>query len=449
MSLLVVMGSGETSPTMVKVHREVLAARPGEAAGPAVMLDTPFAFQMNADDLVTRTQAYFAQSVGVTVEAARWRRADADMLEREQALALLGRASWAFAGPGSPTYALRQWIGTPLPDALADVATRGGTLVFGSAAACTIGTHAIPVYEIYKVGEDPHWAPALDLLGRLTGLHTVVIPHFDNAEGGQHDTRYCYLGEQRLRRLEAELPDEIGVLGVDEHTALIIDLPSRTVRVVGNGVVTLRRRGAVRTFPSGESLDLDALDALLSGRTPLSSPAPAGDGADGADGADSTLAPDRDDSGVVGPAGAAVGGKDRAPAARAVLPSLRRDADEARARFEEAIAARDAEGCVSAILELEEAIVGWRSDTDENDDEAHARQVLRSMIVRLGELARDGVRDPRQVVGPFVEALLEVRGRARAAKDYATSDLLRDRLAASGVEVRDTPDGATWAFTGQ
>jgi hypothetical protein len=108
-----------------------------------------------------------------------------------------------------------------LPDALADVVTRGGTLVLGSAAAVTLGTQAIPVYEIYKAGEPARWVDGLDLLGRLTGIRAAVVPHYDNAEGGSHDTRFCYLGEQRLAALEHSLPDDVGVLGVDEHTALI------------------------------------------------------------------------------------------------------------------------------------------------------------------------------------------------------------------------------------
>ena len=98
MSLLVVMGSGETAPTMVKVHREVVAASAAAAGGgPAVLLDTPFGFQMNADDLVARTKQYFAESVGTPVEVARWRRADQPVVEAERSLALLHRASWAFA----------------------------------------------------------------------------------------------------------------------------------------------------------------------------------------------------------------------------------------------------------------------------------------------------------------------------------------------------------------
>ncbi|HEX7187190.1 MAG TPA: hypothetical protein VF423_03125, partial [Actinomycetes bacterium] len=75
MSRIVVMGSGETTPTMVRIHREVFASCP---PGPAVLLDTPFSFQMNREELVTRTQLYFAQSVGHEVQVARWPHKEAD-----------------------------------------------------------------------------------------------------------------------------------------------------------------------------------------------------------------------------------------------------------------------------------------------------------------------------------------------------------------------------------
>ncbi len=414
-SLLVIMGSGETAPAMVATHRAVFAAT-GE--GPAALLDTPFGFQGNADDLTSRTLAYFAESVGRSVVAARWRRADEAVLERESALALLAHARWVFAGPGSPSYALRHWVGTPVPGALVDVVERGGTLVMGSAAAVTLGTHAIPVYEIYKVGEDPHWLPGLDLFGRLTGIPAAVVPHYDNAEGGTHDTRFFYLGEHRLAQMEQSLPDEVGVLGVDEHTALTIDLSARTARVDGNGVVTIRRRDGSRTLPSGESLALDHLAGLLRG-------------------------------GPVDPTDPVVEVADAAPVlAVADQPSLRAETDRARTAFEAALAARDVEGCVAAVLSLEQALHDWRADTLQGEDNDRARRALRSMVVRLGTLATVGARDPRSVVGPYVELLLELRGRARAAKDFATSDLVRDRLAAAGVEVRDTPDGTQWQVSG-
>lgn len=43
-----------------------------------------------------------------------------------------------------------------------------------------------------------------------------------------------------------------------------------------------------------------------------------------------------------------------------------------------------------------------------------------------------------------VEELLDARAKARAAKDFAASDALRDELKAMRVEVRDTPQGQTW-----
>lgn len=424
-SRLVIMGSGETAPTMIKVHRAVLAA--GGTTPTAVMLDTPFGFQMNADDLVERTVGYFRDSVGLAVEVAEWRRADAPVLRREQALALLQRASWAFAGPGSPSYALRQWRDTPVPQALLDVADRGGTLVFGSAAACTLGTHAIPVYEIYKVGEDPHWNPALDLLGRLTGVHAVVVPHFDNAEGGRHDTRFCYLGEQRLAALERELPDEVGVLGVDEHTALVVDLRERSCTVEGNGVVTVRRRGTRLQMGAGEHLGLDRLAALLRGEATATTGAAGGRAAQAPDDAPPAEAQRTDTQ----------------PTPRD-LPSLRRDADRARDDFDTALRARDVDACVAAVLALDDAIVAWSADTDMNDDADHARRLLRGMVVQLGDLARVGAADPREALAPFVDLLLAVRSRARGERDWTTSDLVRDGLTAAGVAVHDTPEGTRW-----
>jgi hypothetical protein len=419
-SRFVVMGSGETAPTMVRVHREILASA-GE--GPAVMLDTPFAFQMNADELIARTRTYFEQSVGVTVEVASWPRRDAPTVVQERALALLGRARWAFAGPGSPTYALRQWRGTGVPDTLAGVVRRGGTLVLGSAAAVTLGAFSVPVYEVYKVGADPEWVEGLDLLRELTGLHAAVIPHYDNKEGGTHDTRFCYLGETRLAMLEEQLPDDVGVLGVDEHTAALLDIEARTLTVSGSGRVTVRRRGDSRTFAAGESVGFDAIDALLRGDTAASSyiaPSSLGDAAP---------QPSSEDT-------------------QATPLSLGETADAAQADFEQAFAAGDVERCVVVLLGLEQSIAEWHADTLQSDDEPRARRVLRAMVVRLGEVAEAGA-DPRGHVAPVVGLLLELRASARDKGDFATSDLVRDRLAAAGIAVRDTPDGVEWELAEQ
>jgi cyanophycinase-like exopeptidase len=381
------------------------------------MLDTTFGFQLNADELVARTARYFAESIGRQVDVASWRYRDDDTLQREKSLALLAQATWAFAGPGSPTFALRQWVDTPVPAALADVVRRGGTLVMGSAAVVTLGVAAIPVYEIYKAGIAPYLAEGLDLLGVLTGIKAMVIPHYDNAEGGSHDTRFCYLGEQRLELLEAQLPPDVGVLGVDEHTALLFDLTARTAAVKGNHVVTVRRRGESREFAAGTVLPLDELAALLRGDEKL-------------DGHMTTMLAETRQLAEV--------------AASASGTSLHDATEHARAAFDAARAARDVDGCVAAVLDLETAIHDWSTDTLQSSDVDDARRALRSFVVRLGELARVGVKDPREGLAPFVEELLALRAAARDAGDYATSDRIRDRLVGAGVEVRDTPTGAEW-----
>src|SRR3954469_21037336 len=234
--LLTIMGSGETSPTMVKVHRALL-----ERVGPpAVVLDTPFGFQENADEITAKAVAYFKESVGHDIGVASYRAVgDADAVTYETMLARLREAHYVFAGPGSPSYALQHWRGQQVSDVLAAKLRDGGAITFASAAALTVGTHTVPVYEIYKVGEDPHWLEGLDLVAEA-GLRAAVIPHFDNAEGGTHDTRYAYLGERRLAVMEAQLPDDVFILGVDEHTACTLDLDADTATITGLGTVTIR-----------------------------------------------------------------------------------------------------------------------------------------------------------------------------------------------------------------
>src|SRR5260370_39827089 len=62
--ILAVIGSGETSPTMVTLHRE-LVSRLGLSSPQAILLATPYAFQENAADVSARVQRYFADSVGL------------------------------------------------------------------------------------------------------------------------------------------------------------------------------------------------------------------------------------------------------------------------------------------------------------------------------------------------------------------------------------------------
>ena len=413
--VLAIMGSGETAPTMIKPHRAIFDRLPEPVD--AVLLDTPYGFQENAAILSEKALEYFRDSIGRTVEAAGLHDTGADVVDVESAIARIRSADWVFAGPGSPTYALDQWAGTAVPAALADKLATGGAVVFSSAAALTLGVATVPVYEIYKVGAHPTWAEGLDLLSAF-GLPVAVIPHYDNTEGGNHDTRFCYLGERRLVMLEPLLPDGAFVLGVDEHTGVVLDLDADTAEVVGRGAVTLRRQGESVRIEAGETVPIDVLRA-------------------GGDRAAATTSAAPVVSGSTGTAGSSV---------EAVGPSVSL-ADEAAAcetAFEHAIADRDATAAVAAVLRLETAIVDWSRDTLQSDETDRARAALRSMIVRLGEAATGGVRDPREVLGPVVEAAITARRVARSERAFAVADALRDELVAAGIEIRDTPDGTEW-----
>jgi hypothetical protein len=89
------------------------------------------------------------------------------------------------------------------------------------------------------------------------GFNLVVIPHWNNAEGGTHDTRFCYMGEPRLRQLESLLPEDVSIFGLDEHTACLIDLEKEEAVIKGIGSVTLRSRGAEMIFKKGERFSLE------------------------------------------------------------------------------------------------------------------------------------------------------------------------------------------------
>ena len=229
------------------------------------------------------------------------------------------------------------------------------------------------------------------------------------------------MGERRLSMLERELPADVYVLGVDEHTGMIIDLDAKNVTVVGKGVITIRVRGESIQISSGETFSIDRLRNPQSTETSFTNTKTKSQPIESAL-AGATLAPTTFDN------------------------NLREATDRLDQVFSTALADSDADGAARAALELDDAIVGWSGDTLQSDATNHARAVLRSMITRLAGAATGGLRDPRDVLGPYVQVLLDLRAQVRGDKRFDLSDIIRDRLIALNIEVRDTPDGAQWDF---
>ena len=231
--LIVVIGSGELGPSMKTTYRHLFGH---VDAASITILDTPFGFQENADDLTARIERHFQDGFGIKPKIASLRRTGFSRADQERFLVDVAESEVVFAGPGSPSYALRVWRDLDLSSALRNVVDRGGAVVMASAAALTLGTKAIPVYEVYKVGEDPAWLDGLDFLSAF-GLAVTVVPHWNNREGGFHDTSHCFIGNRRFRDLVEQLPSTISVLGIDEHTSLSIHAGTGTMRVLGAGEV--------------------------------------------------------------------------------------------------------------------------------------------------------------------------------------------------------------------
>ena len=216
---------------------------------------------------------------------------------------------------------------------------------------------------------------------------------------------------------ESLLDEDTYVLGVDEHTGLVIDLDAATASVVGNSNVTIRLRTESFVYPTGSVIPLSLLQSpssLLTGSGEVSS--------------SHSIAPS-----PVAPAAAQANSLD------AVL-------DESIQQFDQAMQQRDALAAVRAALSLEQAMQDWSIDTLQSDVLVRSRSALRSMISQLGDAAIGGVRDPREVVAPYIEAMLSVRATVRAEKRFDLSDVIRDVFASLNIEVRDTPAGAEWSL---
>jgi hypothetical protein len=264
--LITLFGSGETAPGTQKVYHALFSqlAEPPRVA----ILETPAGFEPNSDYVAGQIGAYLCkrlQNFRPTVALVPARQRGTPFSPDEPALLQpLYNANMLFMGPGSPTYAVRQLAGSLAWHVLRALHRLGTHLVFSSAMVLASSRSTLPIYEIYKVGEELHWKPGLDLFGDF-GLSLVLVSHWNNGDGGELlDTSRCYLGQARFGQLLALLPDdpERRVVGIDENTALTLDLAAGTCVVRGAGAVSVMHAGTVARFEAGSQFDLHLLGSV-------------------------------------------------------------------------------------------------------------------------------------------------------------------------------------------
>jgi len=259
--LVALLGSGETLPSSGSTHEAVAKSLPVPAN--IIILETPAGFELNSERvagkigefLEVRLQNYSPNIIQVP---ARKKGTDSSPDNFEIVKPLLD-ADEILLGPGSPTYAVRQ-----LEDSLAYELVKarhriGAALVLSSAATLAFGRHTIPVYEIFKVGEDLHWKHGLDFW-KPFGLNLSIVPHWNNSDGGDElDTSRCFIGQERFEQLASLLPEDEVILGIDDHTSVVLDFHEGTCQVMGKGSVHVLQKGAQREFMRGEVFDLSVL----------------------------------------------------------------------------------------------------------------------------------------------------------------------------------------------
>lgn len=235
-NFLLLFGSGEIAPSSVDIYRQVFLAL-NKRHLTISLITTPAGFQPNVEHVYGEIKDFLLSSFPdfkLTVNVIHANTAGDAM--KSEIVEQLDGSDIILMGPGSPTYAVKNLNGTPLLSKIMELVKNGSTLILASAATIACSRFALPVYEIFKVGDKLHWQNGLNIFKEIW-QEITIIPHFNNKEGGENlDTSYCYIGQERAQRLLSILPGNTKVLGVDEHTALIIDLASQKQSVRGKGV---------------------------------------------------------------------------------------------------------------------------------------------------------------------------------------------------------------------
>ncbi len=263
---IVLFGSGETSPSGQRVFDQLFQQLPDK---PRVsLLETPAGFELNSPQVASRIADFLRQHLQnyhpkIDIIPARKRGTPFSPDDAQIAAPLL-KSDLIFVGPGSPSYTVRQLRNSLTWHYVLARHRLGAALTFSSAAVIAIGAQALPVYEIYKVGEDPHWKPGLDFFGPY-GLSLIFTPHWNNNDGGAElDTSRCFMGQARFETMLKMLPAEQIVIGIDEHTALLMDCAAQCCNVLGLGTTTILKDGEQRVISSGDAFPLsDLMDCRI------------------------------------------------------------------------------------------------------------------------------------------------------------------------------------------
>lgn len=250
---IALFGSGEMSTVGRRIHESIIKGIPPPIS--VALLETPAGFETNPHLWYRNMEGMLSgglRNYHPAITCVPALRTDGQFSTNDHILlAPLSEADYIHTGAGSPTYAVRHLKNSLALSIMESHALSCQPLSFASAALCAMGRYQLPVYEIYRAGDDPYWNDGLDFFS-LWGMSLTFIPHWNNLEGGKDiDTRYCYMGENRFNRLRDMLPADTVLIGIDEQTGVIVDFNKQEATVQGKGNMTVINNTDRETFPAG------------------------------------------------------------------------------------------------------------------------------------------------------------------------------------------------------
>lgn len=265
---ILLIGSGETSTQGGRAIEAILDGlkQPVHFA----LLETPAGFELNSPKVIQRVGEYFLDRMMNYSPVVNYIRPEkiscTDRLAIRENLLPLLEADLIFLGPGSPTYTVKMLQNSLTWEVLSHAVINGAHLILASAAAAAFGKLVLPVYEIYKAGREPFWAPGLNFFG-IMGLNLILVPHWNNQDGGKDlDTSRCFVGQARFNPMVQALSGACTVVGIDELTGCILDFQKEKGSVTGKGQVHVVSCESENHFSEGQEFPLGMLGKFQVGK---------------------------------------------------------------------------------------------------------------------------------------------------------------------------------------
>jgi cysteinyl-tRNA synthetase len=222
------------------------------------------------------------------------------------------------------------------------------------------------------------------------------------------------MGEPRFHQLSEQLPSDVSILGIDEHTACIINLYTKEITIKGLGQITLRNASGSMVFDKGDRFPLNVFQgAAFESSQKKSTP--------------ETIYPTPD----------AIKGND---AFWDQIHSLRN-------AFQLGLNANDLKQVTNALLEMDSTI--WRAHGQKESEEliSQARELLRDSLVDLGSALSGSPISREACLSPLIRIFVDLREVFRKQKKWHEADEVRSSLSRCGVIINDTPAGPRWQLT--